>query len=240
MQSLTAVNLIKSYKNRRVVDGITLSLQTGKVTGLLGPNGAGKTTTFHIIAGLIKPDAGQIYLDDEEVTGLPIHLRARKGIIYLPQEPSVFRNLTVKENILIVLENRGLRGKEAETRAEELLESMGLTKLQNQKGNSLSGGERRRLEVLRALATEPKFILLDEPFAGVDPFSISDLKKIINDIKKRNIGVFISDHNVRETLKVCDEAYIVNEGKVIAHGSSHEIAKNPIAREKYLGHDFEL
>ncbi len=240
MSELIAENIIKNYKNRTVVDGINLKVSDKKVVGLLGPNGAGKTTTFHIIAGLITPDNGKIYLDKEEITDLPMHKRSRKGITYLSQEPSVFRKLTVKENVQMVFENKGLKKEEITSKTQKLLEEMGLKRLADEKGQSLSGGERRRVEVMRALATDPKFILLDEPFAGVDPFAINDLKKIINDIKNRGIGVFISDHNVRETLTVCDIAYIVNEGKVIAFGTSEEIANNRIAKEKYLGEDFKL
>jgi lipopolysaccharide export system ATP-binding protein len=240
LSELIAENIIKNYKNRTVVDGINLKVSDKKVVGLLGPNGAGKTTTFHIIAGLITPDNGKIYLDKEEITDLPMHKRSRKGITYLSQEPSVFRKLTVKENVQMVFENKGLKKEEITSKTQKLLEEMGLKRLADEKGQSLSGGERRRVEVMRALATDPKFILLDEPFAGVDPFAINDLKKIINDIKNRGIGVFISDHNVRETLTVCDIAYIVNEGKVIAFGTSEEIANNRIAKEKYLGEDFKL
>lgn len=240
MSELIAENLIKKYKNRTVVDGITLKVPLQKVVGLLGPNGAGKTTTFHIIAGLIAPDSGKIYLDNEDITDLPMHKRSRKGITYLSQDPSVFRKLSVADNVRMVFENKGLKKETIESKTNSLLDEMGLKRLADQKGQSLSGGERRRVEVMRALATDPKFILLDEPFAGVDPFAINDLKKIINDIKNRGIGVFISDHNVRETLTVCDIAYIVNEGKVIAFGTSEEIANNRLAKEKYLGEDFKL
>jgi len=240
LSELIAKDLIKKYKNKTVVDGISIKLPTKTVVGLLGPNGAGKTTTFHIIAGIITPDSGNIYLNNEEITNLPMHKRSQKGITYLSQEPSVFRKLSVEDNLKIVFENIGVKKNEIHTKTMNLIEEMGLTHVLGQKGQALSGGERRRLEVMRALATNPKFILLDEPFAGVDPFAINDLKKIIKNIKNRGIGVFISDHNVRETLTVCDIAYIVNKGKVIAFGTGEEIANNKLAKEKYLGEDFKL
>ncbi len=238
--SLEAQGLVKIYKNRKVVDGVDLILYSSSIVGLLGPNGAGKTTTFYMIAGLIRPDGGRVLLDGQDITSLPIHERARLGITYLPQEPSVFRSLTVADNIRIVLENRGFKRQQMEEEVSRLLSEMGLTGLADQKGRSLSGGERRRVEVARALATDPKFILLDEPFAGVDPLAVADIQGIVRGLKDKGIGVFISDHNVRETLTVCDSAYIVNLGKVIAKGTPEEIAKSKIVRETYLGEDFSF
>jgi len=237
---LEARGLVKIYKKRRVVDGVDLCLENGSIVGLLGPNGAGKTTTFYMIAGLIRPDGGSVFLDGQDITDLPMHKRARLGITYLPQEPSVFRKLTVSDNIRIVFENRGLTKKEQQARVNGLLEEMGLKQLCDQKAESLSGGERRRVEVARALATDPKFILLDEPFAGVDPLAVADIQDIIRGLKDKGIGIFLSDHNVRETLTVCDSAYIVNSGKVIEHGSPEKIASSQIARKIYLGESFSL
>ncbi|NPA94041.1 MAG: LPS export ABC transporter ATP-binding protein [Thermodesulfobacteria bacterium] len=237
---LEAKELKKIYKGRAVVDGVSLVLKSSTITGLLGPNGAGKTTTFYMIAGLIRPDGGQVFLDDTEITHMPMHKRANMGITYLPQEPSVFRKLTVFENIEVVFENRGLPKKERKERVEELLEDMGLTSLAKQKAESLSGGERRRVEVARALATDPKFVLLDEPFAGVDPLAVADIQGIIKELRGRGIGIFLSDHNVRETLTVCDSAYIVSSGKVIEYGSPEKIATSEIARKIYLGEEFSL
>ncbi len=237
---LEAKGLVKSYKGRRVVDGVDLLLTSSSIVGLLGPNGAGKTTTFYMIAGLVKPDQGHVVLDGQDIANLPMHERARQGITYLPQEPSVFRTLTVADNIRIVLENRGYAREEMDEEVNRLLSEMGLTELADQKGGSLSGGERRRVEVARALATDPKFILLDEPFAGVDPLAVSDIQGIIRGLKKRGIGVFLSDHNVRETLTVCDSAYILNLGKVIARGTPKDIAQSKIVRETYLGEDFSF
>ncbi len=238
--SLEAQGLVKIYKKRPVVDGVDLILYSSSIVGLLGPNGAGKTTTFYMIAGLIRPDGGRVLLDGRDITDLPIHERARLGITYLPQEPSVFRSLTVADNIRIVLENRGFKKAQMEEEVSRLLSEMGLAELADQKGRSLSGGERRRVEVARALATDPKFILLDEPFAGVDPLAVADIQGIVRGLKDKGIGVFISDHNVRETLTVCDSAYIVNLGKVIAKGTPEEIAKSKIVRETYLGEDFSF
>ncbi len=237
---LEARGLVKIYKKKRVVDGVDLELENGSIVGLLGPNGAGKTTTFYMIAGLIRPDDGRVLLDGRDITDLPMHKRARLGITYLPQEPSVFRKLTVSDNIRIVFENRRLTRKEQEDGVRRLLEEMGLTALAAQKAESLSGGERRRVEVARALATDPKFILLDEPFAGVDPLAVADIQGIIKGLKARGIGIFLSDHNVRETLTVCDSAYIVSSGKVIEHGTPEKIASSRIARRIYLGEGFSL
>ncbi len=237
---LEAKGLVKIYKKRRVVDGVNLCLENGTIVGLLGPNGAGKTTTFYMMAGLIVPDDGRVFLDGRDITELPMHKRARLGITYLPQEPSVFRKLSVADNIRIVFENRQLDRKEQEVMVNRLLEEMGLTSLAAQRAESLSGGERRRVEVARALATDPKFILLDEPFAGVDPLAVADIQEIIKGLKAKGIGIFLSDHNVRETLTVCDSAYIVSEGKVIEHGSPEKIASSRIARKIYLGEGFSL
>ncbi len=237
---LEAKGLVKIYKKRRVVDGVNLCLENGSIVGLLGPNGAGKTTTFYMMAGLIVPDDGRVFLDGRDITELPMHKRARLGITYLPQEPSVFRKLSVADNIRIVFENRQLDRKEQEVMVNRLLEEMGLTSLAAQRAESLSGGERRRVEVARALATDPKFILLDEPFAGVDPLAVADIQEIIKGLKAKGIGIFLSDHNVRETLTVCDSAYIVSEGKVIEHGSPEKIASSRIARKIYLGEGFSL
>ncbi len=240
MSCIKALKLIKRYRGRPVVDGVSLELHTSSIIGLLGPNGAGKTTTFYMIAGLIKPDEGTILLDDEDITSLPMHLRARKGITYLPQEASVFRRLSVADNVRLVLEAKGLSKAEIEERTAELLEDMGLTRLADRKAEVLSGGERRRVEVMRALATDPRFILLDEPFAGVDPLSIADLQDIIKDLRNRGMGIFISDHNVRETLTVCERAYIVSDGHVIESGTPEEIAASEVARRVYLGEKFEM
>jgi len=240
MSKLEALKLVKRYRGRPVVDGVTIELHTETIVGLLGPNGAGKTTTFYMIAGLIAPDEGTILLDNEDITGLPMHLRARRGITYLPQEASVFRRLSVADNVRLVLEAKGLSRPEIERRTAELLEDMGLTRLADRRSEVLSGGERRRVEVMRALATDPKFILLDEPFAGVDPLSVADLQEIIKDLRNRGMGIFISDHNVRETLNVCEHAYIVSEGKVIEAGSPEKIASSEVARRVYLGDNFQM
>ncbi len=237
---LRAEGLVKSYGGRRVVDGVSIEVRKGEVVGLLGPNGAGKTTTFYMIVGLIRPDEGKITLDDEDITHLPMHLRARAGLGYLPQEASVFRKLTVRENIEAVLELLDVPASEIKRRTDELLEDFGLKKVENTKGYALSGGERRRVEIARALSVLPKFMLLDEPFAGLDPIAVSDLQGLIRDLKKRSIGVVITDHNVRETLKVTDRAYIISDGRIIAHGTPEEIASMERVREIYLGREFEL
>ena len=240
MAHLTAEGLVKTYKGRNVVDGVDLEIADHSVVGLLGPNGAGKTTSFLMVAGLLRPDAGRVYLNGADITHLPIHKRAVEGITYLPQEPSVFRKLSVVENVALVLENRGLTGKALKEHAHALLEDLNLEHVASQPGQSLSGGERRRVEVARALASEPQFILLDEPFAGVDPIAVGELQRIIRSLKERGIGVFISDHNVRETLTVCDHAYILNSGKVLEKGRPEELAKSSTARRIYLGEDFRL
>ncbi len=240
MERLTAEGLVKVYGGRRVVDGIHLEIHPGEVVGLLGPNGAGKTTTFYMVVGLIRPDGGRILLNGEELTGQPMYVRARKGISYLPQEPSVFRKLTVEENILAILETLEMEQGEREERLRDLLDELDLTPLRSNRAYSLSGGERRRVEITRALVTSPQYILLDEPFAGIDPLAVADIQKIIGQLRAKGIGVVISDHNVRETLSVCDRAYIVNEGMVLVEGDPDTIACCEIARKIYLGEGFSL
>ncbi|MBW1892427.1 MAG: LPS export ABC transporter ATP-binding protein [Deltaproteobacteria bacterium] len=240
MATLFLENLIKKYHGRKVVDQVELKVETGCVVGLLGPNGAGKTTTFFMAVGMIKVDGGRVLLDDEDITELPMHLRSRKGIGYLPQEVSIFKKLSVSDNIMVVLEILNVPGTERRKRAETLLDELGIRHLSGQKAGVLSGGERRRLEITRVLATKPSFILLDEPFAGIDPLAIIDIQKIIKHLTGRGIGVLISDHNVRETLGVCDLAYILNNGKVIASGTAEDIASSKTARQIYLGEEFTL
>ncbi|HIJ79773.1 MAG: LPS export ABC transporter ATP-binding protein [Desulfobulbaceae bacterium] len=240
MPVLETRNIVKQYKTRKVVNGISLQVETGSVVGLLGPNGAGKTTTFYSIAGFIRPDSGSILLNNEEITRLPIHRRALRGLSYLPQESSIFKKLTVEENVRIVLEPLGVPKKEIRKRTAQLMEDLKIDYLAKNRGHSLSGGERRRVEIMRALATNPNFILLDEPFAGIDPLSVADLQLIIQDLKSRGLGVLISDHNVRETLSVCDRAYIVNQGEILTHGTADDIVKHPAARKMYLGENFTL
>ena len=240
MEILEARALTKVYGGRKVVSGVDLEIRPGEVVGLLGPNGAGKTTTFYMIVGLIKPDDGRIFLDSEEITRDPMFVRARKGINYLPQEPSVFRKLTVEENILAILETLDIESEERKNRLKQLLGELDLTDLARSKAYSLSGGERRRVEITRALVTSPRFILLDEPFAGIDPLAVADIQKIFQKLKSKGIGVIISDHNVRETLSVCDRAYILNEGTVLIEGLPEMIAESKIARKFYLGDDFRF
>ncbi|MGD1999620.1 MAG: LPS export ABC transporter ATP-binding protein [Desulfobacterales bacterium] len=240
MTVLSLRNLGKVYGGRKVVDSVSLELSNQHVVGLLGPNGAGKTTTFYMTVGMVKPDVGKVLLNEEDMTGYPMHLRARKGVGYLPQEPSIFRKLTVKQNILAILETLAMTKEEQAERAELLLEELGIKHLAGQKAAVLSGGEKRRLEISRSLATNPKFMLLDEPFAGVDPLAVIDIKKIIGHLKKRGIGVLISDHNVRDTLQSCDTAYILNEGKVVVAGTPEDITSSEIARKIYLGDEFRL
>ncbi|GGI79607.1 LPS export ABC transporter ATP-binding protein [Shewanella gelidii] len=238
---LIAENLAKSYKNRNVVKDVSLSVKTGQIVGLLGPNGAGKTTTFYMVVGLVKSDKGRIFIDEDELTADPMHLRARKGIGYLPQEASIFRKLSVRDNIMAVLQTRkSLSNNDREAEMEHLLEEFHITHIRDSLGMSLSGGERRRVEIARALAANPKFILLDEPFAGVDPISVIDIKKIIEQLKNRGLGVLITDHNVRETLDVCEHAYIVSHGNLIAEGTPAEILDNQEVRAVYLGEQFKL
>lgn len=233
-------SLVKEYRQRRVVDRVNLQVQSGMVVGLLGPNGAGKTTTFYSIVGFIRPDGGHIYLNKDDITALPIHKRAWKGITYLAQEPSVFKKLTVEENVRIVLEPLGLAENEITSIISELMADLKIEHLANNKGHALSGGERRRVEIMRALATRPKFILLDEPFAGVDPLSVADLQQIIRDLKQKGLGVLISDHNVRETLQVCDFAYIMNNGQILTSGVADDIIESEVARKMYLGDNFTM
>ena len=241
MTSLTATGLEKSYKSRQVVRGLSLRVSEGEVVGLLGPNGAGKTTAFYMIVGLVTCDAGRIQLDDTDLTHLAMHKRARLGLGYLPQEASVFRKLSVEDNIMAILETRAdLDSVQREQRLGELMEELRIGHVRKSLGLSLSGGERRRVEIARALAAEPRFMLLDEPFAGVDPLSVLDIQRIIRELTSRGIGVLITDHNVRETLGVCSRAYIVNQGQVIASGNAEEILANPQVREVYLGQSFRL
>lgn len=237
---LRADSLVKTYKGRKVVKGISVSVSSGEIVGLLGPNGAGKTTTFYMIVGLIRPNGGAIYLNERPITQLPLYKRAQQGISYLPQEASVFRDLTVEENITAVLEMRPLTQSERKEKLEQLLEEFSIAHIRKSKGNVLSGGERRRTEIARALATDPKFVLLDEPFAGVDPIAVIDIQKVIVFLKERGIGVLITDHNVRETLGICDRAYIISEGHVLAQGRSEEIIDNEKVRAVYLGENFRL
>jgi lipopolysaccharide export system ATP-binding protein len=241
MAVLRASKLAKSYKQKKVVIDVSLEIRSGQIVGLLGPNGAGKTTCFYMIVGLVPADNGRVTIDNKDITPLPMHGRARQGIGYLPQEASVFRKLTVKDNILAILETRSdLKRDEREAKAEELLEEFHITHIRESVGMALSGGERRRVEIARALATEPAFILLDEPFAGVDPISVSDIKQIVRHLRDKGIGVLITDHNVRETLDICENAYIVSGGHIIASGSSDQILANQQVKEVYLGNEFRL
>jgi lipopolysaccharide export system ATP-binding protein len=240
MSVLRAQSLRKRFKSRTVVDGVSLDVASGEVVGLLGPNGAGKTTCFYMIVGLVPADAGRIHLDDRELTQLPIHKRARLGISYLPQENSVFRKLSVEENVQAVLELQGMPPAEIPARLAELLAELNISHLRKHTALALSGGERRRLEIARALGTKPAFILLDEPFAGVDPLAVRDIQQIIGFLKARGIGVLITDHNVRETLGICDRAYIINEGAVLAYGRPDEIVYNDNVRRVYLGEHFRM
>ncbi|WP_088922146.1 LPS export ABC transporter ATP-binding protein [Granulosicoccus antarcticus] len=240
-RTLAANELFKAYKKRRILEGVSLSVNSGDVVGLLGPNGAGKTTCFYMVVGLVKPDQGSIILDGEDITEFPMHARARKGVGYLPQEASVFRQLTVSQNILAILETRKeLNREDRQDRLEALLEELQISHIRDSLGISLSGGERRRVEIARALSADPGFILLDEPFAGVDPISILDIQRIITHLKERNIGVLITDHNVRETLGICDRAYILSHGKLIAEGSPADVLANEEVRTVYLGDNFKI
>jgi lipopolysaccharide export system ATP-binding protein len=237
---LAASALVKSYGPRKVVDGVSVYLGVGEICGLLGPNGAGKTTTFYMLVGLIAPDAGQVLLDDHDLTDSPMYKRARLGLTYLPQEPSVFRNLSVRDNVMAILETRKLSSKEREEKALSLLRDLGLTHLISNKANSLSGGERRRLEIARSLAVDPVFLLFDEPFAGIDPIAVGDIQNLIRQLRLKGLGILISDHNVRETLNVCDRAYIINEGRVLREGVPKELANDEMVRRIYLGKGFSL
>lgn len=240
MAVLSLKNLIKTFDGKRVVNSVSMDITSSQVVGLLGPNGAGKTTTFYMAVGMLKPDSGRIFLNEEDVTGFPIHVRARKGIGYLPQETSIFRKLTVLENLMAILEHQPLSRLEQKNRAEKLLEELGIKHLSRQKAVLLSGGEKRRLEISRALSTNPTFILLDEPFAGIDPLAVIDIKAIIKHLKSLGIGVLISDHNVRETLGVCDQAFILSGGEIIETGIPQQIASSEVCRRIYLGTEFSL
>lgn len=241
MSILTAENLAKSYKSRKVVSDVSLTVNSNEIVGLLGPNGAGKTTTFYMVVGLVRQDQGKIIIDGEDISLLPMHNRAQRGIGYLPQEASIFRRLTVYENLMAVLEIReDLTYQQRREKADELIEEFNIGHIRDSLGQSLSGGERRRVEIARALAANPKFILLDEPFAGVDPISVSDIKKIITDLRNRGLGVLITDHNVRETLDVCERAYIVGEGKIIATGTPEQVMNDEHVKRVYLGEQFKL
>ena len=238
--SFHARDLKKAYNGRQVVKNVSIDVERGEVVGLLGPNGAGKTTSFYMMVGLVKADEGTINLDSENVTSQPLHVRARKGIGYLPQEASVFRELTVEENIFSVLEVRDISDKERQNALDNLISDFGLDHIRKSKGRELSGGERRRVEIARSLALDPKFVLLDEPFAGVDPLAVSDIQQIIKRLKQKNIGVLITDHNVRETLGIVDRAYIMSSGELLVSGTPDEIINNEIARKFYLGEEFKM
>ena len=240
MSQLQAESVTKSYTGRRVVDQVNLAVNGGEVVGLLGPNGAGKTTTFHMMVGLVHPDEGKVLLNGNDLTALPIYQRARAGLSYLPQESSVFRRLTVEENLLAILETLDLTQEEQRDRAERLMRMLGVFELAKQKAVTLSGGERRRVEIARALVLSPFFILLDEPFTGIDPIAVAEIQKIVHKLTTSGIGVLITDHNVRETLGICDRAYIINEGRVLEEGSPEMIATSPRARQVYLGEGFRL
>jgi lipopolysaccharide export system ATP-binding protein len=237
---LTAENIEKSYRGRKVVKGISLAVEQGEIVGLLGPNGAGKTTSFYMIVGLIKPQNGSIHLDDADITSFPMYKRAQNGIGYLAQEASVFRKLSVEDNILSVLQLGKLSKQEQKEKTDALLEEFGLSHIRKNRGDLLSGGERRRTEIARALATDPKFVLLDEPFAGVDPVAVEDIQKIVAHLKKKNIGILITDHNVQETLAITDKTYLMFEGSILKAGTPEELAKDEMVRKVYLGQNFEL
>ncbi|MDQ6706365.1 MAG: LPS export ABC transporter ATP-binding protein [Acidobacteriota bacterium] len=238
MQILETREISKSYRGRRVVDDVSLSVQQGEVVGLLGPNGAGKTTSFYMIVGLISPDSGRVSLDHEDLTAMPMFQRARRGISYLPQEPSVFRKLSVEDNLMAILETRDMRGRERREKMDRLIEQMGLQTVRRSKAYVLSGGERRRVEIARSLAIEPNFLLLDEPFSGIDPIQVLELQRIIFDLKQAGIGILVTDHNVRETLMVTDRAYIINNGKIFRSGSPDALGRDPEVKRVYLGESF--
>jgi len=240
MSKLSSVDLVKKYRKRAVVDGVSLTVNPGEIVGLLGPNGAGKTTTFYMIIGFIRPNSGNVFIGDRDITGLPMYRRARMGIGYLAQEASVFRKLTVEENILAVLQMRNMPQKEQKRRLETLLEKLDIAHLRKQKAYSLSGGERRRVEISRTLVSEPQYILLDEPFAGIDPIAVEDIQRIIAGLTEQGLGVLITDHNVRETLSICSRAYIMCDGKILKSGTSQFLAEDPEARKIYLGEKFRL
>ncbi|MBU0681909.1 MAG: LPS export ABC transporter ATP-binding protein [Proteobacteria bacterium] len=240
MAILETKDIVKEYNKRRVVDGVNLRVETGAIIGMLGPNGAGKTTSFYSIAGFVQPTSGKVLLDGHDITAFPIHKRALLGISYLAQDPSVFKKLTVEENVRIVLEPLGVSRQEIRQRTQELMADLKIEYLAKNMGHALSGGERRRVEIMRALATKPKFILLDEPFAGIDPLSVAGLQEIIKKLKEKGLGILISDHNVRETLAVCDFAYIVSGGRILTSGTAQEIINDDAARKMYLGQDFSM
>ncbi len=240
MAGLKIRNLVKSYRSRKAVNKVTLEIKQGEIIGLLGPNGAGKTTTFYMVVGLTRPDDGQVFLNDEDITKFPMHQRAKKGLSYLPQEPSVFRKLTVEENLLAVLESQKLSTFDRKKKARSLLRELNILHIKDSMAYSLSGGERRRVEISRALATSPIFVLLDEPFAGIDPIAVADIQSIVSQLKNRGIGVLITDHNVRETLSITDRAYIINEGKIISSGSPHQIVQDEKVKQIYLGDQFSF
>ena len=241
MSTLRVTNLVKAFKSRTVVDDVSFEVKSGEVVGLLGPNGAGKTTSFYMVVGLIQTDKGTIHLDNHDITRLPMHARAKQGIGYLPQEASIFRKLSVEDNIMAVLETKkGLNAQQRQEKLDALIDDLQIDHIRKNIGLSLSGGERRRVEIARALASQPAFILLDEPFAGVDPISVIEIQKIVKHLIDKDIGVLITDHNVRETLGICDRAYILNSGKIIAQGQPEEILSNEEVREVYLGRDFRL
>ncbi len=237
---LYSKELVKKYRKRVVVDHVSIDVNQGEIVGLLGPNGAGKTTTFYMFTGIVRPNSGQVFLNDENITRMPMYKRARKGIGYLSQEASVFRNLTVRQNLESILEFLSISKKEIKRRADQLIEEFGLEKVVDSKGYSLSGGERRRTEIARALVTNPKFILLDEPFAGIDPIAVEDIQEIVADLKNRNIGIFITDHNVHETLAITDRAYLMFEGKILREGTAEVLAEDEEAKKLYLGRQFKL
>jgi lipopolysaccharide export system ATP-binding protein len=240
MPTLQTCEISKTYNRRKVVDDVSISLDTGEVVGLLGPNGAGKTTSFFMIVGLVSPDSGKIMLDDKEITPLPMYQRARHGISYLPQEPSVFRKLSVEDNLMAILETLPLNNRERKQRMARLIEQLGLEKVSKSKGYMLSGGERRRVEIARSLVIEPSFLLLDEPFSGIDPIQVLELQNIISDLKRSGIGILVTDHNVRETLAVTDRAYIINNGRIFRAGSPESLGRDPEVKRVYLGESFTL
>ena len=240
MAGLRIRNLVKSYRSRKVVNKVTLEIKQGEIVGLLGPNGAGKTTTFYMVVGLTRPDDGQVFLNDADITNFPMHQRAKKGLSYLPQEPSVFRKLTVEENLLAVLESQKLSTFDRKKKARSLLRELNILHIKDSMAYSLSGGERRRVEISRALATSPIFVLLDEPFAGIDPIAVADIQSIVSQLKNRGIGVLITDHNVRETLSITDRAYIINEGEIISSGSPRQIVQDEKVKQIYLGDQFSF
>ncbi len=238
--SLVAEGLVKSYRGKRVVDGVTIEVRRGEIVGLLGPNGAGKTTTFYMILGMVRPEAGRVLLDGEDISHLPMHIRCRRGLGYLAQEPSVFRKLSVRDNLLLILELQGLSRRQQLERADELMHRLNIAHLADRPAGVLSGGERRRVEIARALCTSPSFILLDEPFTGVDPIAIDEIRTLVRELQSDDIGILLTDHNVRETLRITDRAYIISEGKIRTQGPSSELPNDPIARKFYLGESFEL